>query len=126
LDQPNCSAPLRSLHRKRHSHLEQPIHSSDNSVKEPNLNLINRTDNAVYVRGTTNGDPIYAMPCNDKILTLSRDDAVYKGSGFNAVFARDGDDTVLIGNLSQDITGGEGTDTVTCRSWWVTALKLIC
>lgn len=45
----------------------------DNSVKEPNLNLINGTDNAVYIWGTTNGDLIYVIPGNDNILFLSGD-----------------------------------------------------
>lgn len=85
----------------------------DNSVKEPNLNLINGTDNAVYIWGTTNGDLIYVIPGNDNILFLSGDDTVYTGSGYNAVLTWDGDDTIAISNLSQVITGGEGTDTVT-------------
>lgn len=84
----------------------------DNSVKEPDLNLINGTNNADYIRGTANGDLIYAMSGNDRILSLGGDDVIYPGSGSDTVFSGDGDDTIVISSLSQDIDGGDGLDTL--------------
>lgn len=84
----------------------------DNSAKEPDLNLINGTNNADYIRGTVNGDLIYAMSGNDRILSFGGDDTIYPGSGSNTVFAGDGDDTIIVSSFSQDIDGGDGVDTL--------------
>jgi Ca2+-binding RTX toxin-like protein len=78
----------------------------------PELNTINGSPNADYIRGTSDADIIYGMSGNDRILSFGGDDVVYPGSGFDTVLTGDGNDIVYVSSFTQEISGGDGNDAI--------------